>query len=590
MKSLAFVFTKEHVNKLLKFDPNFISLSFEASTELQKLNKIFKTSDDYIKEEDIIKAIDKPIYELVHSWINFRERLKNDLNFHGISLGSLIELNFELFLRDIAKYIEILGGVHKKEILSNAYIFNDLCSPNNILPVFFEQKNILFNKLKSNLKLRIKSFLINFAKPLLAQYQLKSIKYDMPNINSKKILFIPNTNYDIQTINLIIKELNTLYKPIIISTSKQLSTGLKKQNVPFCTIKSFLTSKIKKQVNKEKRRLNKILESLKTDGQFQNNFVYKGIKIWPLIKDEFFYIFKKHFPEIIMYILVIEDLIKNKKINAVVACIDAHRVGKTIIQTANKEGIPTLVIQQGITDMRFGYIPLFAQKVAVWGVSSKKFYVRNKTNPERIILTGCPRFDDIINRKFSSEKVYEDLKLDKTKKIITYATHVILSSKPTLEKEIVFKSLIKTVEKLKDYQLVVKLHPADSFEFYKNVAKNAGHPEIVIIKDCDLHNLLYASDIIITRGSTVGLEALMFNKPVITIQLEQGPNMSPFIGSGAVVEVYQEKDIEKAIFGTIMNVNVLKKLEFSRNEFVKFYVSKLDGKSSQRVAKLIEKL
>ena len=74
--------------------------------------------------------------------------------------------------------------------------------------------------------------------------------------------------------------------------------------------------------------------------------------------------------------------------------------------------------------------------------------------------------------------------------------------------------------------LIVNIHLAElnDVNYYESIAKEAGCTNFKIIYYYDLYLLLSVSDIVITCFSTVGSEAIYFNKPLIIVDhLMQDP-------------------------------------------------------------------
>ena len=68
----------------------------------------------------------------------------------------------------------------------------------------------------------------------------------------------------------------------------------------------------------------------------------------------------------------------------------------------------------------------------------------------------------------------------------------------------------------RDYKIVVKLHPADLDNVdYSQLPQR--FPDVVFLKDTPSNRLIQASSLVITINSTVGVEALLHDKPVITL-------------------------------------------------------------------------
>lgn len=64
------------------------------------------------------------------------------------------------------------------------------------------------------------------------------------------------------------------------------------------------------------------------------------------------------------------------------------------------------------------------------------------------------------------------------------------------------------------YSIVAKLHPADKQD-YSDLVRD--FPDVIWLADYPMRKILAQASLVITINSTVGLEALMFHKPVITL-------------------------------------------------------------------------
>lgn len=67
-----------------------------------------------------------------------------------------------------------------------------------------------------------------------------------------------------------------------------------------------------------------------------------------------------------------------------------------------------------------------------------------------------------------------------------------------------------------DYKIVVKEHPHEvGSANYRSLKKR--YPDIIWLKKFDLKKILEKASLIMTLNSTVGIEALAYHKPVITL-------------------------------------------------------------------------
>lgn len=107
------------------------------------------------------------------------------------------------------------------------------------------------------------------------------------------------------------------------------------------------------------------------------------------------------------------------------------------------------------------------------------------------------------------------------KKIVLYAaqidsdTNIIFySQKYNNNKDLILK-LQDIIRRHENACLLIKLHPEDINR--QNEFKKLLSSDSVIVDDISIQSLLQAVDIVVVRNSTVGLEALTYFKPVITL-------------------------------------------------------------------------
>jgi len=207
-----------------------------------------------------------------------------------------------------------------------------------------------------------------------------------------------------------------------------------------------------------------------------------------------------------------------------------------VLKLAEKAGIPTLSIQEGLGGPWEHYsVFVYPSKLLVWGDIAKDLYTKRGIDAARIEITGQPRFDWYC--KLKKNDYFKEMG---SRKVLLYATQALWREPEKYkggEKTIneTFEIIYSTCQKL-DLQLVCKLHPSDKPDFYKkegviileetgsspkNYKKwycNTGYnPEINDI--VRLGHILLSSDIIVTMFSTVGLEAMILNKPVVFLDI-----------------------------------------------------------------------
>jgi hypothetical protein len=147
-----------------------------------------------------------------------------------------------------------------------------------------------------------------------------------------------------------------------------------------------------------------------------------------------------------------------------------------------------------------------------------------------------PRFVQRYTEKFRTEKVsivnndsFQNrdilsrlVSLKKTKKIILIPTQIdsdtnIIYYSPLFRtNEDAIKAILESMAKHNDVHIVVKTHPEDNAIDADSLKKILGDKGTVIA-NVHIHLLIEIAHAVVVRNSTVGLEALLFQKPVICL-------------------------------------------------------------------------
>ncbi|MEZ8825281.1 hypothetical protein AB6E04_13020 [Vibrio amylolyticus] len=188
----------------------------------------------------------------------------------------------------------------------------------------------------------------------------------------------------------------------------------------------------------------------------------------------------------------------------------------------------------------------YSDKVCVLNDQVKEFLISHGRKSENIVVTGNPAFDAInFKEKIRrGEAIRERLGNDKT--TILYASQVepdehpinALKGDPMLPRDIE-NSLRQFVRKNDDYKLLLRFHPSEKLQFIGEERVEYGGE--------DLHSILHAVDIVVVMSSTVGLEAYIAGKPVISVDLSIFTSDAPYSEMGISEGVSSLDALDNAI-------------------------------------------
>lgn len=230
----------------------------------------------------------------------------------------------------------------------------------------------------------------------------------------------------------------------------------------------------------------------------------------------------------------------------------------------------------------------------------------NDVRPEDIFVVGIPHYDAYIrDSRAPKEKLFKELGLDPNKKTIFFAPPSDIYSEGNPVNQKIIENLLPI-----DAQLLLRLYLVGGVNLgeiepiaNKLAIDDPGSGEDFVkadltTGDAHLADLLYHSDVVVAFASTLAIDAIVFNKPIVFVGFDGDER--PYWKS---LRRFYDYDHQKSILET-GGVRLAKSPEELVN-FVKDYLAnpkldekgrkkiaeercwKLDGKSGERLAKLI---
>lgn len=260
---------------------------------------------------------------------------------------------------------------------------------------------------------------------------------------------------------------------------------------------------------------------------------------------------------------------------------------KLIISAAITLKIPIIRIQEGIFNSSWCPKQVKADKFAVMGDFSSNQLIECGVLRDKIEITGQPRFDGLhkLKKNHNKKTMIEKLGLAGDKKIVVLATQPVNEC----ENRALLCCVYNTIKEFPDIQLIVKPHPVELTDLHENLAKITSINNCIICHD-NIHELLNVCDALITIHSTVALEAMLFGKPVITINLTGQKDRIAYAQEGAAIGIYSEDMLALALKNALYNDEVRNNLVHSQEKFSYEYAYKCDGNASKRIVELAEQL
>ena len=419
------------------------------------------------------------------------------------------------------------------------------------------------------------------------------------NSNQKCILLL-----DFNTIqyDLLLKELSNSSKNILLLNQRRPVVWnlesynlIRKLGSTIINLNDF-NQKIENKIKQEKQQRQNELEAMWNQNLIFNKvFVIENYSIWNSIKDSFTKMCNARFLDSVERLMLLQQLFIKYDISVILEWAETAPHEKEVVHVAKRYGKKIVMLQHGTSPsgdiwgragrfFSFFSGPLKSDKQVVWGETTKEYAIKYGHNPENVISIGSPRHD----------KFFQAKKINSKGMILLATTGVseFFAETSTTNDYLKFNNFIRevcrVVKNLKDKKLVIKPHPQP--DFVNNIIDLIKEidPQIKIVLDTDLVELINSCEILITfNNSTIALESMILNKPTISLQTEKGAEENEIVKKHGIVSISKLEDIEPSIHSIlkddVFKINILKN---SDNFIQKYYTN--SGKASTFLAQFLE--
>ncbi|QZY56308.1 CDP-glycerol glycerophosphotransferase family protein [Crassaminicella profunda] len=240
--------------------------------------------------------------------------------------------------------------------------------------------------------------------------------------------------------------------------------------------------------------------------------IFASVNKHRVFNDEFFRNkFITLIPKMVQGIAAVDRYFEKNPISCVVVGTTEDLISRILTIVSAKKGIPSICMQHGLLTGEEAFLPIFSTKVAAYGQYEKDIFIKKGVSEKQIVIVGHPRFDGIFNEgHMSKREFHKKYKLNSKKKIILIATQ------PTAP--LLWNELIETLAQEPEIEIVIKPHPLEIIrkltENYRNFENKYKSVKFISERSVNLYDILANVDAVVVKSSTVGLETMLFNKPL----------------------------------------------------------------------------
>ena len=273
-------------------------------------------------------------------------------------------------------------------------------------------------------------------------------------------------------------------------------------------------------------------------------------------------------------------------------------LGRAAVAAACQQHVPSFAVQHGILYPRLyanehsrdevgpgldgvDSVPI-PTRTAVFGSLARDLLLkRGNYPPERIVITGSPKFDALVEagQQFSKERIRRRLGLTPDTPMLVVASRFTAIGP-------VFADLVRAADAIDDLWLLVKPHQAERSDPYEEVGAQEGASRLrVVPSEENLLELLFASDGLVTVDSFASSEALVLGRPVLVVNLPS--NLSALVERGVAVGARRGEGIEKQLRRLLFDRDLGSELEKRRKKYTAEFAFGTDGSSTARIVRAI---
>ena len=221
---------------------------------------------------------------------------------------------------------------------------------------------------------------------------------------------------------------------------------------------------------------------------------------------------------------------------------DATPMARGAIYLGRKYGIRSVVLQHGVPFVRFGFAPMLADCVAVWGEASKQQLIGWGVPGDRIVVTGCPKHDCLIRISSSPSHPRPRLLLlctvpptaDRPDSLEFHLT-------PRTHRRLLHAACSAAQQLQAD--LLIKAHPRAPHDTALTEAL-ADFPTLRWQRvQGDLSKWVAQSDVVLSCASSSGIEAALCGGKVIQLMPEGAADLIPALSWGLLATAHNADEL-----------------------------------------------
>ena len=371
------------------------------------------------------------------------------------------------------------------------------------------------------------------------------------------------------------------------------ATACPHQNVSYQTISEHWNQRVVLQVSKLRKELYRIESDLRASNDLANIIRDDNRPLWTQLENVFNGFFRADLPLLVPQAVVAQHILESHRPALVISADVADPRTRAYTLLCKRMGIPCMEVQFGFAGAEgIEWQFISADLVTALGDTSKKAMRKHGIPAEKIIITGSPRHDCLVNVSDAEVKLMrEKLGVPNASVMVLLASAYQLHTYDAFSNPELLSSMKRSVFEAADQTqgicLVVKPHPLEDVRETRVLARN--YKNIIFVSHkLDIRELTRVCDGFVSFGSTATADALISGKLVICPVFPGWVWSDLFKNTGATLVPNSAAEVLEAfrLFSNGAHKSVLAKLEPARQNFLTNWVYRADGLAAERVTEV----
>ncbi|OHA82483.1 MAG: hypothetical protein A3B07_02570 [Candidatus Yonathbacteria bacterium RIFCSPLOWO2_01_FULL_43_27] len=378
-----------------------------------------------------------------------------------------------------------------------------------------------------------------------------------------------------------------------------------KYKIRFNHPRDYSTIFMRHRAEKKRQFYEQMWQTLDEHSRFSQQFMWYGINFWEVVRPAYEHLVTSFSKDTVEAIEATERIFKKQGIGSVI--LRASQSGQIHFPilglVAHKMSIPAIELQHGLECSGEFSLSVYknADTLASYGPLIKKEIEGVHGTNLKVLDIGSPRFDQYRNKTISEEiksKLRKKLNIDPERPVLLYiATDIVLGqTHDTYSMLRLFKNIAEATRCIEGLQVIIKIRPGPATEYFlKRSLKEAFGERCCIAQYENLHELISIANVVASSFSTVVLETMIAEKPVVLVGFDKNDlvlmesHFLPYEEACALRIARTKEELVQCMRTLVSNPAEAVTLVNNANNFLKKNFS-FDGKSAERTAVFLEAL